>query len=64
MHLAAAVGTPVVAMFGPADPRCTGPWGEGHRVVTSPSGRMEDLGVETVSEAVLELAREDRRIAR
>jgi ADP-heptose:LPS heptosyltransferase len=27
MHMAVAVGTPVVALFGPADPRRTGPWG-------------------------------------
>ena len=27
MHLAAALGTPVVAAFGPTDPRRTGPWG-------------------------------------
>jgi len=33
MHLAAAVGTPVVALFGPSDPRITGPQGEGHHVV-------------------------------
>ncbi len=33
MHLAAAVGTPVVAIFGPTDPVTTGPWGEGHAVV-------------------------------
>jgi len=36
MHLAAASGAPVVALFGPADPRRTGPWGEGHRVVRVP----------------------------
>jgi 3-deoxy-D-manno-octulosonic-acid transferase/heptosyltransferase-1 len=37
MHLAAAVGTPVVALFGPTAPWRTGPFGEGHRVVrTSP----------------------------
>ena len=52
MHLAAAVGTPVVALFGPADPRRTGPWGPGHQVVRSPTGRMEDLTVEAVVEAV------------
>jgi lipopolysaccharide heptosyltransferase I len=28
MHLAAAVGTPVVAIFGPTDPALTGPYGE------------------------------------
>jgi len=26
MHMAAAVGTPVVALFGPSDPRVWGPW--------------------------------------
>jgi lipopolysaccharide heptosyltransferase II len=29
MHIAAAMGTPVVALFGPTDPRRTGPLGEG-----------------------------------
>jgi len=33
MHLAAAVGTPVVAIFGPTSPARTGPYGEGHIVV-------------------------------
>lgn len=33
MHLAAASGVPVLALFGPADPRRTGPWGAGHRVL-------------------------------
>ncbi len=33
MHFAAAVGTPVVALFGPTDPSLTGPAGEGHTVL-------------------------------
>ncbi|MBD3237509.1 MAG: lipopolysaccharide heptosyltransferase II [Candidatus Eisenbacteria bacterium] len=33
LHLAAAVGTPVVALFGPTDPRWTGPWGRAHRIL-------------------------------
>jgi len=33
MHLAAAVGTPVVALFGPTDPARTGPYGEGHTII-------------------------------
>jgi len=33
MHLAAAVGTPVVALFGPTSPRRTGPFGEGHEII-------------------------------
>jgi 3-deoxy-D-manno-octulosonic-acid transferase/heptosyltransferase-1 len=35
MHLAAAVGTPVVALFGPTDPARTGPYGEGHTIVSA-----------------------------
>lgn len=33
MHLAAALGTPVVACFGPTAPWRTGPYGRGHRIV-------------------------------
>lgn len=33
MHLASAVGTPVVAIFGPSNPAAWGPWGENHEVV-------------------------------
>ena len=33
MHLAAAMGTPVVALFGPTSPARTGPYGPGHVVV-------------------------------
>ncbi len=36
MHVAAAVGVPVVAIFGLTDPERTGPLGAGHRVVTLP----------------------------
>ena len=35
MHIAAAVGTPVVALFGPSSETVWGPWGVPHRVVTS-----------------------------
>ena len=33
MHLAAAMGTPVIALFGPTDPSRTGPYGKGHVVM-------------------------------
>ena len=36
MHVAAALGVPVVAVFGPTDERETGPVGEGHRIVREP----------------------------
>jgi len=35
MHLAAAVHTPTVALFGPTAPWRTGPYGSGHRIVRS-----------------------------
>ena len=48
LHIAAAVGTPSVSLFGPADPERFGPWGppERHRVVASdlpcaPCGRLD-----------------------
>lgn len=38
MHLAAAVDTPVVALFGPTAPWRTGPFGDGHQVIrTAPA---------------------------
>ncbi len=65
MHLAAAVGTPVVALFGPTSPERTGPYGEGHAVIRrgmdcSPCFRkacetrecMQAIGVDEVFEAV------------
>jgi ADP-heptose:LPS heptosyltransferase len=33
MHVATAVGTPVVALFGSTPPLTTGPWGKEHVVV-------------------------------
>ena len=35
MHLAAAIGTPVVALFGPTDPARTGPYGKDHTVMST-----------------------------
>lgn len=36
MHLASALGIPCVALFGPTDPRRTGPLGSGHLVLHDP----------------------------
>lgn len=33
MHIAAAIGTPIVAIFGPTDPVRTGPYGNSHVVI-------------------------------
>ena len=77
MHIAAALGTPVLALFGPADPRRTGPFGDAHQVLRvppacAPCNRrtcnqsrhacMEDITVELVATAAQELAATERRM--
>ena len=53
MHVAAAVGTKVVALFGTAEagshPNRWGPWGEGHTVIRKP---LEHISVDDVMDAV------------
>ena len=75
MHIATAVGTPVVALFGPTPRLRTGPWGEGHVVVSkdapcSPCWKrvcptdhrcMEGITVEEVEEAVDQQLRRKRK---
>jgi len=50
-HLAAAVGTPVVALFGPTDPRIWAPRGPQVRVIAKRA--LEDITVDEVLAAVL-----------
>ncbi len=65
MHMAAAMGCPVVALFGPTSPLRTGPYGKPHRIVTSGAACspcfkkacdqwtcMTDITVDSVFEAV------------
>ena len=47
-HLAAAVGSNVVAIFGPTDPAVWGPRGEKVRVLRHESGDTGKVGVEEV----------------
>jgi ADP-heptose:LPS heptosyltransferase len=70
MHLSAAVGTPVVALFGPTDPGRTGPVGAASIVLDRylfcspcylkecPYGHecLREISVETVASAVEKLA--------
>ena len=35
MHIAAALAIPCYAIFGPTDPKRTGPWGNGHTIFQS-----------------------------
>ncbi|MCD6294837.1 MAG: lipopolysaccharide heptosyltransferase II [Deltaproteobacteria bacterium] len=68
MHMAAAMGCSVVALFGPTSPLRTGPYGPGNRVVTSGAvcspcfkktcdqwSCMRDITVESVFDAVREV---------
>ena len=50
-HLAAALGIPTVALFGPTDPMIWGPLGDQTRIVSSEDGTMEGLEFERVLEA-------------
>ncbi len=65
MHMAAAMGCSVVSLFGPTSPLRTGPYGTGHRVMTSGAACspcfkkscdqwscMRDITVDSVYEAV------------
>jgi heptosyltransferase-3 len=46
MHIAAAMGTPVVALFGPSGELEWGPWGVPHRVVTSTAHPCRPCGID------------------
>ena len=50
-HLAAAVGTPVVALFGPTDPRIWAPRGPHVQVIARSA--LEDISIEEVAGAAL-----------
>jgi ADP-heptose:LPS heptosyltransferase len=78
LHVAAAVGTPVVGLYGPTSPALSGPYGEQHRVLwdqpaCGPCRRrprckdyhcMSDLTPERVAEAVREIvASREPRVA-
>jgi lipopolysaccharide heptosyltransferase I len=74
LHLAAALGVPTVALFGPTDPKRNGPYGNAHRnlrpenAVTShsrsgpASGMMDRIRPEEVLAAARELLNEQRTI--
>ena len=72
LHLAAAVGTPTVALFGPSNPRRNAPYGKGHIVLHRQSrcgtsdqrtcghgGSLPAIEVETVVQAVGKLLEKD-----
>ena len=46
MHIAAAMGTPTVAIFGPSGDIEWGPWGVPHRVVASDAHPCRPCGLD------------------
>ncbi len=52
-HLAAVLGVPTVALFGPTDAQVWGPRGAQVAIVRSPTQRMDDLTLELVWPSVL-----------
>ncbi|MEO8216374.1 MAG: lipopolysaccharide heptosyltransferase I [Acidobacteriota bacterium] len=57
LHLAAALGTPVIGLFGPTDPRRNGPYGQlDHCVQSFTAGRsMEEITASSVLNMVREI---------
>jgi heptosyltransferase-1 len=46
LHLAAALGTPALGLFGPTQAERNGPYGAGHRALQSPDGTMAGVTAE------------------
>ena len=51
-HLAAAAGANCILLFGPTDPDVWAPQNENVRVLRPPSGKLDDLQIETVEAAL------------
>jgi lipopolysaccharide heptosyltransferase I len=55
LHLAAALGTPCVGLYGPTSAVRNGPYGSGHRCLQGPGGHVRTIEVEAVLHAVTDL---------
>ncbi len=58
MHLAAGLGLPVVCLFGDSDATRWHPWGVPYRLLQKPSRHVDDIVVEEVRAAVMDLRSE------
>ena len=54
-HIAAAVGTPSLLMFGGTDPKVWAPQNPNVKSVKAPDGNLEVLELETVLQAIREI---------
>jgi lipopolysaccharide heptosyltransferase I len=57
LHLAAALGTPLIGLFGPTDPARNGPYGQIERVVSTfaTTKSMQDICVDDVMRLILKI---------
>lgn len=55
LHLAAALGTPALGLYGPTRSERNGPYGRRCRSIQSSDGRMETIGADGVFQAAVEL---------
>jgi heptosyltransferase III len=63
MHLAAALGKPIVCFFGDSPPERWRPWGVAHRVLRPASGNAADIPAEQVLAAFASLSSEAGLVA-
>ncbi len=61
MHVAAAVGTPVLSLFGPTDPGEWAPTGERHRYIRGEGHVTENIPFESVLNAAHEMLRREHK---
>jgi lipopolysaccharide heptosyltransferase I len=63
LHLAAALGTPCLGLYGPTSPERNGPYGGRCRGVKSPDGTMAGLDPDLVFAAAMTLLHEGERVS-
>jgi heptosyltransferase-1 len=59
LHLACALGRPVVGIYGPTDPRRNGPYGTRFRVLRSPESRRDHTRHESPEAGLMTIVPED-----
>ncbi|MDJ0624805.1 MAG: lipopolysaccharide heptosyltransferase II [Candidatus Caenarcaniphilales bacterium] len=55
MHLAAAVGVPILGLFGPSDPDRWSPWSNQYKIIQSVDGNLSSIKVDEVIQSVGEI---------
>jgi ADP-heptose:LPS heptosyltransferase len=55
LHLAAAIGTPCVGLYGPTRGERNGPYGSGHRTLQAADGAMASIAVSAVLAAAVDV---------